>query len=91
MQVRELYERFLPPPDQRAGLKYESALQLWERHSNNPIATELTDEYIADFRQRCAAAGIVGGQFNGCWRYIHSILKAGSRGGVVVPYLNARE
>lgn len=91
MQLRQLYEQFLHLPVGLAAGKYEAALQLWERHTSNPVAADLTAAAVESFRLRCAGAGIVDSRFHGCWRYLHSILKTASDNGVVVPYVSLRE
>ena len=84
MQVRDLYEHFVSMPDRRAGVKYEDALQRWEQHTDNPVASDLTNECIMSFRQTCAADGIEGGRFSGCWRYVHSIPRVASGSRIAV-------
>ena len=91
MQLRQLYERFLHLPASPAGVKYETALQLWERHTHNPLAADLTAASIEAFRMSCAGAGMVEPGFNGCWRYLLSILRTASDNGIVIPYIRTQD
>lgn len=87
MTVRELYGRFVFPPNDQARERYEAAIQLWEEHSDDLPTSQITRDCLETFRERCSEASLAGGGFHRCWRYLRSILIAGACNGVVVPCL----